>query len=97
MLASVFTYSTTDDHVNYGFGATTTASTWDNAVYNTTNPMASVIITHNGQSAGRDFYGMGHGTQIIPMKSNGTFDLLVCNGYSSGTHYLTLTVYGFVE
>ncbi len=97
IVANLYTFSSSrDDHVNHHFGRTAlSGTTWDNEPWNRNIPMSDVSITHQGDSAGNFHYGHGHGSNIIPLKSNGTFDASMCRGYSRGTHYVTIQVNGY--
>ena len=88
--------NTRDDHVNHHFGRTViSGTTWDNEPWNRNIPMSDVSITHQGDLAGDFYYGQGHGSNLIPLKANGTFDASMCRGYSRGTHYVTIQVNGY--
>ena len=45
------------------------------------------------------YYNIAHGTHIIPLKDDGTFDATLAMGRNTGStrpHYVTLTVIGYV-
>ncbi|MGK0344602.1 MAG: hypothetical protein ACI855_000666, partial [Myxococcota bacterium] len=97
IVANLYSFnSSRDDHVNHHFGRTTVAgTTWDNEPWNRNIRLSDVSITHQGDLAGDFYYGQGHGSNIIPLKANGTFDASLCRGYSRGTHYVTIQVNGY--
>jgi hypothetical protein len=101
ILVTITTFnSARNDHVVHSFGrnADHTSYTWDNQVYNLNTYLNDVMVTHEGEIPGNAYYfGHSHGTLIIPLKSNGKFDAQLCMGYTSGTHYITLQVYGYVK
>ena len=100
LITNVFTYHDgRNDHVNHSFGrfASHDGTSWDNNVYTDNIVFNDVLITHNGNNAGSDYYGMAHGTQIVPLKSNGAFDANLCHGRSTGTHYVTMQVNGYIK
>jgi len=98
IVANVNTYSTAQDHVVHHFGrASVSGTTWDNETYNRNTWLSDVYVTNNGDSAGVDYYGMAHGTEIIPLLSDGTYIASLCHGYSSGKHYITIEAVGYFE
>lgn len=100
IIANVTTnVSSRNDHATHSFGrnASHATGTYDNGPYDLNTWLNDVLLTHSGDSAGVDYYGRSHGTQIIPLKANGRFDAMTCMGYSTGTHYITIQVYGYVK
>lgn len=100
ILVTITTFSDArSDHVVHTFGrnANHEGHVYDNRVYDLNAYLNDVMITHEGEMAGSYYYGHSHGSQIIPLKSNGKFDALLCAGYSGGNHYITLQVYGYVK
>jgi hypothetical protein len=104
IIASVMTYHDGTggkaDHVNHSFGRKPEhdSYSWSNKPFESNKPFNDVLITHQGETAGNKnfWYGHHHGTQIIPLKSNGLFDIHTNMGYTFGTHYITLQVYGYI-
>jgi len=109
--ASVFAYdyhgSSAKDHVNHLFGYDLPSySSWcqDGAKYYIDNtdddPSTYVVVTHNGDSAGSDYYGI-HQFIIIPLYagSNGepAMDILLGDGLSSGSHDIKMRIIGYFE
>jgi hypothetical protein len=105
IIASIQTYhdhaTNKADHVNHSFGRNVEHDpySWDNSPFLSNKPFNDVLITHEGNNSGSTifWYGHHHGAQIIPLKSNGLFDAYVNQGYTYGTHYITLQVYGYVK
>nr|VFJ93419.1 MAG: MAM domain-containing protein, meprin/A5/mu [Candidatus Kentron sp. LFY] len=94
------------DHANHFFGRAIsfTSASWSyedgsRQGYYDENEAESngyVGITHNGDAAGSDWYG-NHELLIIPLKENHRMDVRLCDGYSSGTHYIKLRAIGYFE
>jgi hypothetical protein len=100
ILATITTFdSEKNDHVVHSFGrnADHDDDTWYNTVYDKNTYLNDVMVSHQGDAAGKFYYGHSHGTSIIPLKENGKFDAHLCMGYSRGTHYITLQVYGYIR
>ncbi|HEC84828.1 MAG: hypothetical protein DRR19_01940 [Candidatus Parabeggiatoa sp. nov. 1] len=105
IIASIQTYhdlaTNKPDHVNHSFGRNVEHDpySWDNRPFLSNKPFNDVIISHEGNNSGSTifWYGHHHGTQIIPLKSNGLFDAYINQGYSHGSHYITLQVYGYMK
>ena len=102
IIANIYTYqSNLNDHLVHSFGRYNghPNSPWDNNVYNYNTYLNDVLITHEGESAPMYYYGYAHGSQIIPLKSNGKFDAFLGmgkNGPGSGTHYVLVQVFGYI-
>lgn len=96
LLVNLYTFSVSNDHVNHHFGRSVIqGSTFDNEPYIRDVPMSDVSITHIGGPGGWFANGFGHGTSVIPLKDNGTFDVSMCRGWSSGDHFITVQVNGY--
>ena len=108
LMAMVFSshVGSNPDHVNHLFGRSIlfTSQSWSyqsgtlQGYYNENeaNSNEYVGITHNGNNAGSDWYG-NHEFLIIPLKDNHRMDVRLCDGYSSGTHYIKLRAIGYFE
>ncbi|EDQ84942.1 uncharacterized protein MONBRDRAFT_34480 [Monosiga brevicollis MX1] len=103
LITTIYTHEHTSssDHVVHTFGrdATHTASIIRNGIHDSNVYFNDVQISHDGGTAGsRWYYGHWHGTQIIPLKDDGTFDAVFCDSESTpGTaHYITIAVIGYV-
>ncbi|MFN9942129.1 MAG: hypothetical protein ACK56I_21925, partial [bacterium] len=70
---------------------------WDNQVFTQSSSFNDVIITHEGELSMPYYFGFHHGSQIIPLKSNGKFNAVLGNG-KNGTdvHFVVLRVYGYI-
>lgn len=84
------------DHIVHMFGGglhATGAESWDVTVSN--RRKGSFQINHEGDSSyPGSYYGQSE-TGIIRVESNGTFGYRFCDGYSSGTHYIVMTCFGY--
>ena len=100
ILVSITTFdSKRNDHVVHSFGrnANHDDNTSSNSVYDKNTYLNDVMVSHQGDTAGKFYYGHSHGTSIIPLKENGKFDAHLCMGHTRGTHYITLQVYGYIR
>jgi hypothetical protein len=85
-----------NDHVIHTFGRDSNhpSHTWDNQVYNTNRRYNDVMVTHDGDSGGKQHYGAEHGTLWIPLNGR-RIESYLCTGHSRGTHYVALSIYGY--
>ena len=101
ILANVYSYNdaASRDHVVHSFGRyySHDCTTWSGQVYADNAYDNDVMVTQNGDAAASFWYGHGHGSQIIGIKSNYNFDTVLNLGYSAGNHYVTLQVYGYLH
>jgi hypothetical protein len=102
IIANIYTYQggNNDDHMMHTFGrnANHAEPIFDNNIYTRNTNINDVIITHEGEGSKPYYYGFHHGTQIIPLKTNGRFDALIGSGKNDATtiHHVVLQIYGFV-
>ncbi|EDQ90895.1 uncharacterized protein MONBRDRAFT_24014 [Monosiga brevicollis MX1] len=102
LITTIHTFEPTDssDHVVHTFGrdATHTINAWGINIYNFGSRFNDVQITHDGGSGADSAYGIWHGTQIIPLKPDGTFDAVMCDGESTPgkAHDITIVVVGYI-
>lgn len=94
-LAAVFAFHDKgNDHVNHFFGRKLPSGETYNEVFAESSLWKSyefVGLTLNGG----DEYGI-HDFLIIPLKDNKKIDVLLCNGYTVGTHYIRLKIIGTI-
>jgi hypothetical protein len=101
-IAVIATISTFDDgrgdctYHSFGRFPGHSGYAWDNNIYDSNTYFNDVMITHNGDTATTFYYGHSHGSHVIPLKSNMGFDARLNIGYSYGTHYVTVQVYGYI-
>nr|VFK33557.1 MAG: Collagen triple helix repeat-containing protein [Candidatus Kentron sp. MB]VFK77048.1 MAG: Collagen triple helix repeat-containing protein [Candidatus Kentron sp. MB] len=108
LMAMVFTshVGSSPDHANHFFGRsilfTSPAHSYQDGTFqgyyneNEANSNGYVGVTHNGDSAGSDWYG-NHEFLIIPLKDNHRMNVRLCDGFSSGTHKIKLRAIGYFE
>jgi hypothetical protein len=104
IMAMVYATASENDHANHLFGkAFPGCNSWDNRspthYYNCNSEPSSdsyVVMTHNGQQAGEDHYGI-HKFLIIPLKNNQRINVVLGDGYTSGTHYIKMRIIGYIE
>ncbi|EDQ88644.1 uncharacterized protein MONBRDRAFT_26291 [Monosiga brevicollis MX1] len=102
LITTIFTYDAPgiSDHVNHLFGrdASTNVNSWDNSIHDNNVYFNDVQITHDGSAGSKNYYGFWHGTQIIPLKANGNFDAILCDGAANdGTpHRVAINIVGYV-
>ena len=102
IVASIHLFSNAhSDFVVHSFGRSNnhTCSVWDNTVYEADSYLNDVLLTSEGGCCcgycSTSFYGNAHGTIIIPLLPDGSFQAALAMGYGEGTHYITIQVYGY--
>ena len=103
ILANIYSYQgNQNDWMAHSFGraANHDANILNAAIYTNATPYYNdVLVTHEGGVSPSFYFGFSHGSNIIPLKSNGMFDaqLGIGKAVASGIHYVVLQVYGYIR
>jgi prepilin-type processing-associated H-X9-DG protein len=81
---------------SFGRSNTHSCNGRDSAIYAANSYYNDVILTHNGGAGTYFADGHAHGSHVIPLVTSTSFLMTMNIHYSSGTHYVSLDIYGYV-